>query len=132
MCPESDVIDEVRSLRGMPDELLANPEFMELVLPSLRADFHLCGSYEYRKRPPLDCRMLVIAGTDDEEVGTDPQKLMAWSDETSGPLELREIPAGHFFINTHRNEVINIMIDSLMRTSGSRGPSGNSKERFYA
>ena len=126
-CGESEFIDEIRSLGGMPDELLGNREFMELVLPTLRADFHLCGSYEHdASRRPLDCPLLAIGGTEDREIAAHPPHLAAWSAESAGPFELKQIHAGHFFINTHRDEVIGLMVDSLARALSSRGPSGES------
>ncbi|WP_260858973.1 thioesterase II family protein [Paraburkholderia sp. BCC1885] len=123
-CPEQEFLDEVRSFQGMPDELLGNREFMELVLPFLRADFHLCGSYEFRQRLTLNCPMLVLGGADDSEIADDPLKLAAWASETTGVFEQKELPAGHFFINTHRDRVIDLVVDSLARAFHSRGQSG--------
>lgn len=123
-CPENEFLDEVRSLKGMPEALLGNREFMDLVLPFLRADFHLCGSYEYRQRDPLGCAMLVLGGRQDNEIADDPRNLAAWSRETTGPYEQKEIDAGHFFINTHRDAVIDQVIDSLARAFHSHWPSG--------
>lgn len=124
-CPESEFLDEVRSLNGMPEELLANREFMDLVLPFLRADFHLCGSYAYRQRSPLDCPMLVLGGTQDREIAVEPDNLAAWSRETRGAFEQHAIDADHFFINTHRDAVIGLVISSLARAFQFSGQSGN-------
>jgi surfactin synthase thioesterase subunit len=131
-CPENDFIDEVRSLNGMPDELLENREFMELVLPFLRADFHLCGSYEYRQREPLDCAMLVLGGSQDTEISSEPENLAAWARETTGPYEQKAIDAGHFFINTHRAGVIDHVVGSLARAFLAHGSSSVPLERSYA
>ncbi|MEK6419068.1 MAG: alpha/beta fold hydrolase [Burkholderia gladioli] len=118
-CPEPEFLDEVRALNGMPDELLDNREFMELVMPMLRADFHLCGTYEPQPaRPRLTCPMLVIGGARDAELAGDPANLAAWADETAGPVVHREIDAGHFFINTHREELIGHVLDSLATVRG--------------
>jgi len=130
-CPEDEFIDQVRLLNGMPEELLQNREFMELVLPTLRADFHLCGSYELRDREPLECPMLVLGGSQDLEIARSPESLSAWARETRAPLERRELDAGHFFINTHRDTVISLVADSLARAFHSRG-SGVLPSRSYA
>jgi surfactin synthase thioesterase subunit len=124
-CPESEFIDEVRSLNGMPEELLANREFMELVLPFLRADFHLCGSYAYAQRASLDCPLLVLGGTHDREIAQEPGNLAAWSLETCGDFEQHAIDADHFFINTHRDAVIELVVSSLARAFQSSGQPGN-------
>jgi surfactin synthase thioesterase subunit len=134
-CPESEFLDGVRVLEGMPGELLDNREFMDLVLPFLRADFHLSGSYSpgsNRPRQPLECPMLALGGTEDPEIAADPQNLSAWAAETRGRCLVREIPAGHFFIDTHRDAVIDFVVEDLARAYRSRGPFGESLRQSYA
>lgn len=130
-CHESEFLDEVRSLNGMPEELLENREFMDLVLPFLRADFHLCGSYVYRQRVPLDCPMLVLGGTRDREIAQDPENLAAWSLETRGALEQCAIDADHFFINTHRDVLVELVVGSLTRAFQLSGQPGNAFARTH-
>lgn len=131
-CPEEEFLDEVRSLDGMPEELLRNREFMELVLPFLRADFHLCGSYGYRQREPLDCPLLVLSGKRDEVIVRNPDSLSAWALETRGPFGRQDIDAGHFFINSHRETVIDRVVDGLASAFHSRAESGVPHSRSCA
>lgn len=131
-CPDAEFLDEVRSLKGMPDELLANREFMELVLPFLRADFHLCGSYDYRQRPPLQCPVLAIGGTQDEALVGDARNLLAWQAESSGPFRLESLDAGHFFINTHRDALIELVVGSLARVLRHGERFDDALRRSYA
>ncbi|WP_347558042.1 alpha/beta fold hydrolase [Robbsia sp. KACC 23696] len=117
-CPEDEFLDEVRALKGMPEALLQDREFMKLVLPYLRADFHLSGSYLYPdagRMTPLHCPLLVVNGTEDYEMHADPLTLSEWSRETLGTCDRRVIDAGHFFINTHRDALIDMVVDSLAR-----------------
>lgn len=134
-CPEPEFLAEVRSLEGMPDELLDNREFMDLVLPFLRADFHLSGSYPdqlRQSRLPLACPIMALGGTADAEIADDPQNLSAWAAETTGRFLVREIPAGHFFIDTHRDAVIDFVVEDLARVCRSRGPFGESLRQSCA
>lgn len=112
-CPEDEFLEELRSLNGTPPELLENRELLDLVMPALRADFHLAGIYEYRQRPPLATPMLIMGGTQDEEVMDVPDNLSAWGDETRGASRIKKIEAGHFFIESHRDEVIRSIIPDL-------------------
>jgi surfactin synthase thioesterase subunit len=111
-CPESAVLEQMRSLNGTPEELLLSRDLMNLVLPFMRADFHLCGSYAYRQRPPLACPVLAL-GSNSDDVSLDPTNLSAWSLETSGPFVKETLDAGHFFINTHRDTLIELLVASL-------------------
>jgi surfactin synthase thioesterase subunit len=129
-CTEAVFLDEVRRLNGMPEELLDNREFMALVSPYLRADFHLCGTYPYRPgRVPLDCPMLLLAGALDslrgkpgdagmEKTDAAVRNAEAWSRESAGPFALHSIDAGHFFINTHRDQVIDRVMSSIREHVG--------------
>jgi surfactin synthase thioesterase subunit len=59
-CSEETLLDELRSLHGTPPDLLENRELLEVLLPALRADFHLCRSYHPQRREPLNCPLLVL------------------------------------------------------------------------
>lgn len=134
-CPEDVFIDKVRAMNGMPESLLQNRAFMEMVLPYLRADFHLSGSYAYPsggRGEPLTCPISVINGCQDSEIVDDPQNLSAWSIETRGTVAQHQIDGGHFFINTHRDALIDLVVDSLATVFHSRWPSSKSPVRAHA
>lgn len=112
-CPEEALLDELRSLHGTPPELLENRELLEMLLPALRADFHLCGSYDPQRRAPLDCPLLALGGTDDDDVSPPQENLTAWSLETSGSCRVEMLNGDHFFIHTQQDAVIALVVDSL-------------------
>ena len=43
---DAELIEQLRTLNGTSEEVLANEELMSLTLPVLRADFLLCGRFE--------------------------------------------------------------------------------------
>lgn len=76
----------MRALQGTPEEVLANAELMSLTLPTLRADFLLCGTYTYRQRPALQCPLHVLGGVEDR---ASDEQLRAWRSETQGAFSLQ-------------------------------------------
>ncbi len=112
-CPENELLEELRSLNGTPPELLESRELLDLVMPILRSDFHLAGTYECRSRPRLTTPILIMGGTQDEEVMSVPENLSAWCDETTGPSRIEMIDAGHFFIDSHRDHVVRSIVTNL-------------------
>jgi surfactin synthase thioesterase subunit len=62
---DAELIDQLRTLNGTSEEVLANKELMSLTLPVLRADFLLCGRFEPQQRPLLKCPVHVLGGKDD-------------------------------------------------------------------
>lgn len=103
---QAELVAEVRELGGTAAELLADEEFMALVTPMLRADFHLCGTHPSWRAAtacaPLECPITVYAGRRDAKVSTEPRNLHDWARETSGRLDVVMLDADHFFVHSHR------------------------------
>jgi len=103
--PKSDaqLIDELRQLQGTPEEVLANEELMGLTLPILRADFLLCGSFNYGERAPLDVPIHVFGGKQDS-VRAD--QLLDWQADAASGFSLDLFDGHHFFLVQHESAVL--------------------------
>src|SRR5690606_15162647 len=62
---DDQLIERLRSLQGTSEDALTNSDLMALMLPILRADFLLCGSFEYLPRQPLSMPVHVFGGKQD-------------------------------------------------------------------
>jgi medium-chain acyl-[acyl-carrier-protein] hydrolase len=96
--PEKEFAAELHRLNGTPAELLNHDELMEIVLPSLRADFALYESYQYSSGPPLNCPISTFGGLSDQKVSH--SDLEAWREQTSLSFSIRMFPGDHFFLKT--------------------------------
>lgn len=81
---------------GIPREMKEVPEFLQLMLPILRADVAASDSYRHAPGPPLRCPILACYGVEDRS--TDPQSIKAWSEHGAHGVELHGFPGGHFYI----------------------------------
>jgi medium-chain acyl-[acyl-carrier-protein] hydrolase len=86
----------LRRLDGIPDEVLANQEVLDLVLPALRADTALYRKYVYIPRQPLSCPIFAYGGETDPNVAS--EHLAAWAEHTTAAARVRRFPGGHFFL----------------------------------
>jgi medium-chain acyl-[acyl-carrier-protein] hydrolase len=68
-----------------PEDVLASKELMELLLPTIRADFELCEGYRNIERRPLEFPVAAFGGIDD--VSVDEEALQAWSKYTTCKFE---------------------------------------------
>jgi medium-chain acyl-[acyl-carrier-protein] hydrolase len=102
--PDSVVLERLRALGGVPEELTAAPELMELVLPAIRADFAVCETYVHRPEPPLDCPIVAFSGAQDAEVP--PERVEQWRSQTTGTFLHHLLPGGHFMINSERDTLL--------------------------
>lgn len=96
---------------GIPPEVADNRELMELMVPSLKADYRLFEEYAHVDEPPLECPLSAFGGTQDRYV-TEPD-LQAWREQTSGTFRLRMIDGGHFFVNELRPSVVASVVSDL-------------------
>jgi surfactin synthase thioesterase subunit len=113
-CPDEKLVTELRSLGGTPPEVLECRDLLDLILPAVRADFHLCGSYRPARRAPLDCPLLVLGG-DRDPISRSYGNLSAWSLETNGQCRVKLLDGGHFFIHEREASVIDLVISSLAK-----------------
>jgi medium-chain acyl-[acyl-carrier-protein] hydrolase len=113
--PEEEFLAEVAQLNGTPREVLEHPELMNLLMPLLRADFELIQTYKYAPRPPLNCPLTVIGGSEDDELADN--KLAAWREHTTGEFSLQIVPGDHFFINTSRQHLLEFLARTLATTA---------------
>lgn len=94
--PEPELIDELRRrYRDLPAEVLQSRELLDLLLPRLRADLSVTGTYVYRERPPLSCPITAFGGSADPTVT--PDMIEAWCEHTVSTFRTEIFPGGHFF-----------------------------------
>jgi medium-chain acyl-[acyl-carrier-protein] hydrolase len=95
LLPEQAFVEKLRRMNGTARDVLGNAELMALLLPTLRADFTICGTYIYASGPPLDCPISAFAGTQDPIASY--AQVEAWREQTRQTFSLRLIPGNHFF-----------------------------------
>jgi medium-chain acyl-[acyl-carrier-protein] hydrolase len=100
-----------RRYNALPAELMANPEILSLLLPSLRADFKLMAGHRYRPGAPLGVGLTLINGADDPWVDKD--SIEAWQVETQRPIERHWLPGGHFYLPEAVTTVRQVMLRRL-------------------
>ena len=106
---------------GIPAAVLEEPELLQLLLPTLRADIALVESYAYAPGSPLACSISCFGGTDDPS--TAEVDLAPWHAETCGSFSQRMFAGGHFFIQTSRDQVLAAMKQDLQPVMDRIGPA---------
>jgi surfactin synthase thioesterase subunit len=107
---DAELIEQLRTLNGTSEEILANEELMSLTLPVLRADFLLCGRFEPIQRPLLKCPVHVLGGKADRATT---EQLIGWSQESHGSFSVDMLAGGHFFIHEQEAKVLRVIKDQL-------------------
>jgi medium-chain acyl-[acyl-carrier-protein] hydrolase len=117
--PDSEFQEMLRRSNGTPEEVLENPELMELLLPVIRADFVVCKSYVYAPEPPFSFPVTAFGGLEDP--GVSRECIEGWREHTTGPFVLRMLPGDHFFLNTSARPLLEAIAKELERDVKCKG-----------
>jgi medium-chain acyl-[acyl-carrier-protein] hydrolase len=98
--PDAEFLSELVRYNGIPKEVLQNQELMELMLPTLGADFRVCQAYVHRMEPLLECPITAFGGWADPEANQ--EQLASWKELTKASFSLSRFPGDHFFLNNSR------------------------------
>ena len=96
---------------GVPPDVAANRELMELMLPSLKADYAMFEAYVHQSGPPLTCPLTALGGLHDPYVTA--AELAAWREQTSGRFSMRIHDGGHFYVNELRPQVVSALVQDV-------------------
>ncbi len=87
-------LDRISALGGIPQEVLANRELMEIFEPILYNDVKALETHVHDEIAPLLTPITVLLGEDDD---IPVQDALRWCKETIGPVRVEVFPGGHFF-----------------------------------
>ena len=116
--PKAEFLEAIAQLGGTPQHMMRDAALMDLIEPRLRADFALGEHYVYRPGPGLACDCTTLHGLRDHLVIED--RVRRWSDLTSGRVQHHAVDGQHFFLTTHRAEVLGIVGSTLARVLDAR------------
>jgi surfactin synthase thioesterase subunit/glycosyltransferase involved in cell wall biosynthesis len=115
-----ELMEQVRRLQGVPEEVLADSRMLDLIIPVLMADTGLYRRYVYHPEAPLPLNIVALGGVADPNVNE--AHLAAWQEQGSGSFSFEQLPGGHFFLREHQEafaEAVNRIFRSAtaIRTS---------------
>lgn len=101
----ADLVEVLRGYGGTPQEVFESQELLDLILPVLAADLTLFDSYRPLLPPaPVRCPLLAFAGSRDALV--EAAHVAAWEACAAGGFEYRVLDAGHFFVDSHADDIL--------------------------
>lgn len=105
--PDDRLIASLKRWGGVSDEMVAHPDLLPLLLPTLRADLRLCALLCSGRPAALDIPITAIGGAADPKIR--PDEIAAWGELTSAPQETRILDAGHFYLETRHAELADLI-----------------------
>lgn len=109
--PLPEFLRSLYRMGGTPLAVLQNKELLELILPTLRADFTLYETYFSTEVLPLPCPISVYGGAQDTFVNR--EELEGWRQLTSAECVVRQLPGEHFYIHTAQELLLALLTRDL-------------------
>ncbi|HLN63006.1 MAG TPA: alpha/beta fold hydrolase [Symbiobacteriaceae bacterium] len=109
--PDCELLDRLKTLGGTPNELLADSELLSMLLPVIRADLEVCGTYAYTDDVPLPCPITALGGVDDPLVQS--EQMDQWQRHTSSFFRLHLFPGDHFYLLSARQRLLTTVSNAL-------------------
>ena len=110
MLPQDELIEELRSMGGISDEVLGEPDIMSFFLPIIRADFQAVETYQHTPAEHFGFPIHVIIGTE-EKVTL--EEARSWQMETHLPIEIMQLHGNHFFIFDHTERIMRLISEKI-------------------
>ena len=114
--PDAEFTAALQALGGTTADVLQHQALMELMLPTLRADFEIAETYHPPAGPRLRCGITALAGDADPEAP--PGAMHAWGRETDAGFETHLLHGGHFFITERVDEIVKIVCRATATVAG--------------
>lgn len=116
---DREFVKELERIGGVPKQVLESPDMLELMLPTIRADFALCESYSYSRGPLLNCPLTIMGAKEDPDVSF--HALAAWAEETNSHCTVKMLNGDHFFMHSCQSAIIATMLEQLGGNSVADG-----------
>lgn len=111
--PDGEFVNAIHTrYGGIPAVILDEPELLALFLPTLKADFAVFETYDYRPEPPLPCALAFFGGMTDPQSA--PEASDGWFDLVSGPTSRRLFAGGHFYLTEQRQALAQAIAENLL------------------
>lgn len=104
---ESEIIAEMVDLGGTDPQLLADDDFVELLLLAVRADYAAFNRYACDEGVRIAADIHTLGGESDHRVSEN--MLRRWETHTTGAFTVSMFDGGHFYINEHTADVAELV-----------------------
>ncbi|ARF73574.1 hypothetical protein B7C62_15900 [Kitasatospora albolonga] len=106
--------ERLRAAGGLPAELLARPQWLRLLLGTVREDLRLCAAHRYVAAPRLPMPVHVFGGRRDPIVSV--EQLRGWREHAAGDFGCEILDGGHFLVQEPHAGLLPALRRRLTRT----------------
>lgn len=111
---------ELARYGGLPTEVLNRPDWLALLMPTVRDDLRICQSQWGTDAPPLPCPLHIVGGFGDTVAP--PDTVAAWVSHSVQPAPVRFFPGGHFLFRSPETALVAAIARVAEEAARERSP----------
>jgi medium-chain acyl-[acyl-carrier-protein] hydrolase len=104
------LIEKLKQMGGVPQEIFEDTGLIDLFLPIIRADFKICESFNDFKKDKVNVPIVSFWGYKDLEKDS----TLFWRDSTNDSFQEFCFTGNHFFLTDHKEEIIRIIESKIL------------------
>lgn len=104
---DRELLADIVDLGGTDASLLDDEDFLELLLPAVRADYQAFNRYTCDRHVRIHADIHAVGGRDDHRVEQD--LLRQWEFHTDAAFTFTVFDGGHFYVDDHLDEVAELV-----------------------
>lgn len=101
---DRELLADMVALGGTDPRLLADEDFIDLLLPSVRADYAAWNRYTRDATVTVGADIHALGGAGDRRV--DEKSLRQWETHTTGAFSFELFDGGHFYLHDHSDTLV--------------------------
>ncbi|MBD3919140.1 thioesterase [Paenibacillus sp. PR3] len=115
LLPDAEFQSAVLKLGGTSPEVFEHKSLADMFMPILKNDYRLIETYVYQaKDSKLSCNITILLGKEDSYDYKDGEE---WGEYTDGKFSIHMFKGDHFFINSNKQQVIQLIQHTLLPAS---------------
>ncbi|MCZ0731380.1 thioesterase II family protein [Mycolicibacterium iranicum] len=104
---DRELLADIVDMGGTDARLLDDEDFLELLLPAVRADYRAFNRYTCERDVRIGADIHAVGGVGDHRV--DQELLRQWQFHTDGAFTFTQFDGGHFYIDDHLDDVAELV-----------------------
>ncbi|MDZ4267629.1 MAG: thioesterase domain-containing protein [Mycobacterium sp.] len=104
---DREMLADIVELGGTDASLLDDEDFLDLLLPAVRADYRAFNRYSCDRTVRISADIHTVGGRDDHRVELD--LLRQWESHTGAAFTFTLFDGGHFYVDDHLDEVAELV-----------------------
>ncbi|MFL6126553.1 thioesterase II family protein [Actinophytocola sp.] len=115
---DTELLRFFQDIGGVDEDVLANKELLDVLMPALRADAVLSQAPQYLGVGAVDTPVYAVFGDGDDLVP--PDSVRAWERFSTGPFQARSVRGDHFFVRGNPSLITDVVLPAVVSTTRSR------------